>query len=459
MKNYGIAFSVVTILALSGCGEAIHQSKNISEEQRLLKLKKKGDNIVDGVITEPKYIPTDKIELYQNEKRTALVIGNNNYIHLQPLRNSINDARAVAKKLENLGFEVVYLEDGTSREIRDKVDEFVKKLKSKKGVGLFYYAGHGLELGGVNYLVPVEANIKKRMDIKYESISLSDILLQIENSKDRLNVVILDACRANPFAKNDYLRAVLGDGKGFTTPPPAKGLYIAYSADVGEWASDGKGNHSVFTKSLLKHIDREGLKLNDIFKLVREEVEKETNGKQSPASYDKTTGDFFFVLPKKRDFKVVDIASNGVIGKSKIDIQEEKQHILTINTTPKDAKVEFISPEGKKFQNNQYLEDGSYKIRISKEGYFSKDIDIKLDRDIVLNVQLEKSHFKMVINTYPKNAKIEIEGIDNYSKDRKYPKGTYKFKVSKKGYFSKKGTIVLNNDVITNITLKAIKKD
>lgn len=142
------------------------------------------------------------IKKYANETKTALVIGNSNYNNqnLSKLKNPVNDARAVRDKLKEKNFDVLYLEDGTQREIDKIVRKFKSKLKNS-GVGLFYFAGHGLEVDKKNYLIPIGANVSDEMDVKYESLAVNEIVDRMKKSSTRLNIVVLDACRNNPFKR------------------------------------------------------------------------------------------------------------------------------------------------------------------------------------------------------------------------------------------------------------------
>jgi len=217
---------------------------------------------------------------YKNEKRLALVIGNNNYLMLKPLANAVNDSKSIGQALEQLDFKVTYLKNGTRKAMNTQIEEFTRLLKRHRGVGMVFYAGHGLEVGGQNYLIPTDAIIDDKLDIKTESVALNDIIYRLEKAGNRLNIVVLDACRNNPFKDRSITRKVLGENIGLANPPKAKGIYIAYSADVGEEAQDGSGKNGTFTKFLLVNLKKDGLKLNDVFKYTRRDVEIETEGKR-----------------------------------------------------------------------------------------------------------------------------------------------------------------------------------
>ena len=226
----------------------------------------------------------------KTEQRVALVMGNNAYQGaLSPLRNPINDARAIKNILENKGFDVIYRENGTKKNMRKALNQFSNKIK-QGGVGFFYFSGHGIEVDGQNYLIPVDAKIDEKSDTQDEAISLGKITRRMQNAKNRLNIVVLDACRNDPFSRS------VGTG-GLAKSEP-RGLFVSYSTGAGSVASDGKaGENGLFTKSLIKHM-KKGLNLSDVFKQTRKEVFYSSKEKQFPAIYDQTIdGDFYFTLP------------------------------------------------------------------------------------------------------------------------------------------------------------------
>jgi len=229
-----------------------------------------------------------------SETRTALIIGNANYMDIPPLRNSKNDAVAMAAKLKDLDFEVELLTDASEDQMLIAIRDFGKKLKASGGVGLFYYAGHGLQLSGQNYLVPTDANIHKSSDIEFETVELKRVLKELEFAKNRLNIVILDACRDNPYELVDHtLRG--GNLRGLTSTNAPSGTYIAYSTSPGKAASDGKGENGLYTEMLLKALEESKCKkIEDVFKKVRGYVLEESNNMQIPWENTSITGDFYF---------------------------------------------------------------------------------------------------------------------------------------------------------------------
>jgi|GEM_PF-4103267 len=362
---------------VTGCGSLSPYVQKVEKSEDNIKVEKvQTQNLNTNTDKNKKRNDEDraiKLIQYKNESRYALLIGNNDYRDLNPLKNALNDSDDMAKALKRLDFEVTEIKNGTRSEINEGISKFASKLKSKKGVGMVFYAGHGLEVGGNNYLIPIDAKIEDQVDIKNEGIALNDLLYRLENAGNRLNIVVLDACRNNPFPSRSVSSRVIGDRVGLAMPPNAKGTYIAYSADIGEEASDGSGKNGIFTKHLLSAIEIEGVQLNDIFKIVRKGVEEDTDGKQSPASYDKTTGEFFFTIPNSKP---------NII--SSEDIQRD--FILTVNAKPLGSKIKVNGID--EYRDGIVLKGARYSIKVSQDGYFEKVIEINLDRNTVLNIDL-----------------------------------------------------------------------
>ncbi|HTE32115.1 MAG TPA: caspase family protein [Chryseolinea sp.] len=246
----------------------------------------------DTVATTTLSVATD-IEFYKNEKKTALVIGNGTYKN-GPLKNAVNDALDMAATLSEKGFRVILKQNANRVDMREAIREFGSEIKDG-GVGLFYYSGHGLQVDGVNYLVPVDANVEMKAEVAEECISASTVLRVMEYSNNRINVIILDACRNSPF--RSFARS---DEKGITkmdAPRGAKqGSIIAFSTAPGDVASDGDGRNGVYTAKLLKYMNSPKLTLEEVFKKVRIEVSAESNGQQIPWENNSLTGDFYFTL-------------------------------------------------------------------------------------------------------------------------------------------------------------------
>jgi len=184
-----------------------------------------------------------------SEKRTALVIGNANYKQAS-LKNPINDARAMANALRNVGFEVLLRENLNRRDMVDAITEFGGKIQ-RGGTGLFYYAGHGMQMDGKNYLLPIGAAIEKKQDAEFEAVDVGRVLGEMDNARNRVNIVVLDACRDNPFARS-WRSTTAERGLAFMNAP--SGTYIAYATAPGEVAADGDGKNGLYTQELLAQI-------------------------------------------------------------------------------------------------------------------------------------------------------------------------------------------------------------
>ena len=219
-------------------------------------------------------------------RRVALVIGNGKYPSA-PLRNPANDARAIALKLKSLGFETLLRENITQKEMSRAVTQFGEKLAQGGAMGLFYFAGHGIQARGKNYLVPVDAHITGESSVRSETLDVDVILEQLSSSP--LNIVILDACRNNPFE-----RRFRGTSGGLVQMDAPKGTLIAYATAPGKVAMDGEGKNGMYTAELLKALDEPGLKVEDVFKRVRVNVARSTSDQQVPWESSSLTGDFYF---------------------------------------------------------------------------------------------------------------------------------------------------------------------
>jgi uncharacterized caspase-like protein len=220
------------------------------------------------------------------EQRVALVIGNSSYRNAPALANPVRDAAAVADMLRKAGFDVVEsVHDVNNSDMRRSLREFSDKVQAAD-VAVVYFAGHGIEVDGQNYLIPVDAMLERDRDVYDEAISLDRVLQIVEPAK-ALRLVILDACRDNPFAKAmKRVTALRSLGRGLVAVEPARNnTLIAYAAKGGSTAEDGAGTNSPFATALLKYLPIPGLDLRQAFGMVRDDVMKATDNKQEPFVY------------------------------------------------------------------------------------------------------------------------------------------------------------------------------
>jgi hypothetical protein len=234
------------------------------------------------------------------EKRVALVIGNDSYQDIPRLEKAANDARAMGQQLSKVGFEVMTYSNLTRREMNQAIGKFVDRV-SGGGVGIFFYAGHGVQAGGSNFLLPVDIRVKSEQDLVDEAIDMQRVLERLADAKAKLSLLVIDACRDNPF-KKAYGRSI-GATRGLAIPQAPSGTLVIYSAGIGQQAldklSDADSNpNGLFTREFLPLIATPGLRLDEAVRKLRGSViakAKSIGYDQNPAIYDQTDGDFYFI--------------------------------------------------------------------------------------------------------------------------------------------------------------------
>jgi hypothetical protein len=232
------------------------------------------------------------------ERRVALVIGNSAYQAVSKLPNTINDARAVADALKADGFTVVRTAlDVTRAAMLAALNDFQREADNADWAVVFY-AGHGLEMSGTNYLVPVDARLPDDRSVQDEALPMDRILRAVENAR-KLRLIILDACRDNPFLKTMHRSiATRSISRGLAAVEPEGATLIVFAAKDGETAGDGDGDHSPFTASLIRRLQQPSLEINKLFRLVTADVLKATGNQQRPFAYGSLPGeeDYYFKL-------------------------------------------------------------------------------------------------------------------------------------------------------------------
>src|SRR5262245_31005364 len=234
------------------------------------------------------------------EKRVALVIGNSAYDKVARLGNPANDAALMAETFKSAGFDSVELRrDLKVGDMRRALRDFLDRSR-QADVAVVYYAGHGIEIDGTNYLIPVDAVLDRDADIYDEALSLDRVLVSVEPAK-QLRLVILDACRDNPFARSmKRTMASRAIGRGLAKiEPTSPNTLIAFASKAGSTASDGDGSNSPFTTALVKHVAKPGLDLRKAFGYVRDDVLKSTGNRQEPYVYGSLGGDDVPLVPTK----------------------------------------------------------------------------------------------------------------------------------------------------------------
>ena len=309
-------------------------------------------------------ITTELIKPEFTESRTALVIGNANYAD-SPLIKPINDANAVAKLLKNLGFIVISAIDATQRRMEMTINEFATSLAANQGIGVFYYSGYGLQVGGENYLIPIDAEITDETDVKYQAVDVGQILYKMETAKNNLNIVILDACRVNP-----WLQGRGSNYRGLTTMQ-AHGTLIAYATAPNSTASDGDeaDTNGLYTKHLLKAMQTPGWEVEKMFKQVGIAVENESEGEQSPWYYSSLRGEFCFSGCKTHSTSLATPISAPTTIQSPVPGRYPEASIRYLN----DADLEDKSAKQLKLMRNEIFARHGYLFEPGEiKDYFTK---------------------------------------------------------------------------------------
>jgi hypothetical protein len=288
-----------------------------------------------------------------DELRQALVIGNASY-QTSPLRNPENDATDLAAVLKERGFKVKLLTNASESEMGREIKKFGKALK-KGGVGLFFFAGHGIQVNGVNYLIPVDAKIEEEDEIEFEAIDSNLVLKKMNSAGNRLNMVFLDACRNNPFA-----RSFRSTSKGLAPMDAPRGTLVSFATAPGKTAADGTGRNGLFTSKLLDYIKMPNLELTQMMKRVRAEVRQESMNKQVPWGVSSMEGDFFFNIQKTTPM----IAQTS---------GQKDNNILPVNLNEEEILWKTI-------ENSKFPEDFEIYLENYPEGRFATVAKIKIMR-------------------------------------------------------------------------------
>ncbi len=244
--------------------------------------------------------------------RVALVIGNSAYAG-SPLLNPANDARAMSETLRGLGFRVIEIRDGSKGQILDAVGLVQDTLKGKQGIGMLYYAGHGLQLDSRNYMVPVEARLASAADVTSQTVDVANVITAFKAAGNRMNILVLDACRDNPFGG-------ITTGKGLAPLDAPSGTFLAYATAPGNVAGDGDSasGNGLYTQYLLQELKKPQARIEDVFKRVRFAVRKASDGKQIPWESTSLEDDFQF-----NDGRVTALAK-PTVQQSAVQFNQEK---------------------------------------------------------------------------------------------------------------------------------------
>lgn len=285
--------------------------------------------------------------------RLALVIGNDDYQNVTKLKNAAADATDMAAALKELNFEVLSGINQTEKQMKAIIREFGDKLRVQKGIGLVFYAGHGVQSNGQNYLIPIDADIPREDEIEDEAVNMRQITGKFETAKSEMNIIILDACRNNPFAKEwGEARTVdPNEGIGKIAIPP-KGTFMFYSTEPGKTASDGSGRNGLFTEALLANIKKPGLELERLYKVVANSVREKSREKQVPYREGNVTTDFYFAGSPANAVSASSVVKTNkteseIKAETTATVEKETWDVIKDSTNPQDFR-EFLagSPTG-----------------------------------------------------------------------------------------------------------------
>lgn len=282
---------------------------------QVMKVMKSMMSVVKASLLLVALVPMQSVVAGAGDRRVALVIGNAAY-EKAPLENPVRDAAAMSERLRELGFAVYEARDATLKQMQQTLLEFVADIDDG-ATAMVFYAGHGIQANGRNYLMPVDAGVSSEAALRFEAMELNDVLEALEGSGSRINIVVLDACRNNPFE-----RKYRGGSRGLAVVDAAAGTLIAYATAPGQVASDGDGVNGLYTHALLDVLDEPNLKVEEVFKRVRARVAEQSDNRQMPWESSSLLGDFVF-NPVAAESPATGLASGAVPTQSDDDIDEE----------------------------------------------------------------------------------------------------------------------------------------
>lgn len=349
------------------------------------------------------------IALPAHAERYALVIGNSQY-QIGALKNPVNDADDMTALLRRKGFQVKKLTDANKKQMKEAIRSFTNRLYQENSVGLFYYAGHGIEIDGSNYLIPVDANIQNETDVEYEAVDAGRVLAGMRRAGNNLNMVILDACRDNPYA-----RSFRTSSRGLAKMNAPEGSLVLYATSPGDVAADGLGRNGLFTQHLMDSIQTPNLTVEKVFKQTAIKVHKATNGDQLPWQSGVILGDFYFTInaPKAKTV-TVDSSVGG----------RHQAELLYWESIQNETDPVFFDSYLKKYPQGTYAELAKLKI----ENY-----NAAASASAPASPPPEKAF--LTIKTSPDDARVRILNIGpKYREGLELPPGRYHIEVSKPGY-------------------------
>ena len=342
--------------------------------------------------------------------RTALVVGNSAY-PFGPLANPANDAKLIAETLKKTGFEVTIVLDANKVALQSALLAFSRDIRTKDTVGLFYYAGHGAQVNGANYLIPIDADITSESEVKIFGINVDEFVATLERADGRTNIVILDSCRNNPFTA-----ASRSANRGMALPDAPAGTFVALSTSPGAVALDGEGANSPYAEALAQSMLEPNVSIEQAFKVTRRLVLQNTKQKQVPWETSSLTGDFYFMPKSETPTPVVEAAPEPVVV-PEAKVEEPPQVAMAeperqIEPTPEPsvvngynlAEVDFATGSLKKTGDTQWSEYNSEgKVTFTFQEVTRDDWSVYLN-DASRNMQLQLDVYRKMVGIGENNG-------------------------------------------------------
>jgi hypothetical protein len=343
-------------------------------------------------------------------ERVALVIGNNAYADA-PLDNPTKDARAVGEALRKLGFTVVEVIDADKNQMEQAIAKLRDLLKGRAAVGMLYYAGHAIQLDWHNYLIPVDAKLSRPRDVATQTVDVQVVLDAFKDAGNRLNIVVLDACRDNPFGTT-------GRGYGLAPLDAPRGTFLAYSTAPGNVADDGTADsgNSLYTASLVKELIKPNSRIEDVFKRVRLQVRQQTEGRQVPWESTSLEDEFFF--------------DRGLVAAPSVETTDGKA-LLEVHAkeTPEQRQQSLNAElaEWDRIKNSRKPDDFFEFLKRHPSGFIFEKALFQLDQLQEKRIQYQPaaSDVKPLLSGRPRYAKGDVSryvDIDGFNKDVKRPR-------------------------------------
>jgi len=372
-----------------------------------------------------------------HQQRTALVIGNSAYIGNSFLSNPVNDAEDLAAALRGLYFDVIHRSNLNQSEMETVINQFMEKLSKNKGVGLFYFSGHGVQYGGENYLIPIGASqvLRAAEQLRFKAVAAGFVLASMKAAGNETNLIILDACRNAPF-KSGFKGDMIPPG--LTMMPNVPGALIAYAASPGGFAMNGTGRNSPYVKHLIAWMKKPQKSLNQILRKVRLAVHQETNGIQSPGYYDELNESFYF---HPQTTTTNDSAEQQRLAREKEQIQRKQAELQ--------AERERLAQEA----IEQARKQAEAKARLARENAAIEQEKARLQAEQERLARLQEAvpdKYRLTVLATPAASRIRIMNIvPRYVPGIVLEPGKYDVLVEKGRYVASRQWITIQNQDVT----------